>query len=326
MAMTFRAVRIRVILVFVLCGAIALACPVARAQSQDTPSPQQHEEPQAAQPNSAQQNPPQQQADSQQPSPTAPQSGGAQTGAPATTQAQENQKPGRKTREEESLEHEKEIGTSKDRIFWVIPNFLSLQSSDKNVPVLTTKEKFKVQLQSMVDPYEFFQVAVVAGIGQAANSTPSYGQGMSGYGLRYATAYGDNVTENFIAGAALPSLLHQDPRYYELGHGGFWRRTGHALSRLVITKSDCGKTQFNYSEVMGAGMAAALSSYTYHPQSERTLPNVVTVWGTQMGYDLGTYMLKEFWPDLRHYHRKKKQDTTDSNTTTTTPATPSPTK
>lgn len=244
-----------------------------------------------------------------------------QTNTPPTTQAADQSKSQLTTREQESLEHEKKTGTSNDRIFWIIPNFLSLQSTEKNVPTLTAGDKFKAQVRSMVDPYEFFQTAVVAGIGQAANSTPSYGQGMSGYGLRYATAYGDNVTENFMAGAVLPALLHQDPRYYELGHGGFWRRTGHALSRLAITKSDSGKTEFNYSEVMGAGMAAALSTYTYHPTSERTLPNVVTVWGTQMGYDLATYMLKEFWPDLRHRHHKHDQDTT-----TTTPPAASPTK
>lgn len=184
-----------------------------------------------------------------------------------------------------------------------MPNFLSLQSPDQ-VPVLTSGEKFKVVGKSLVDPFEFVLIGFVAGIGQAANSTPAYGQGWSGYGLRYATAYGDNAVENFMASAVLPSLLHQDPRYYELGHGGFWRRTGHALSRLVITQKDGGGDQFNYSEVFGAGMAAAISDYTYHLKSDRGFSNVVTVWGSQMGYDLGTYMLKEFWPSLRHYHRK----------------------
>lgn len=307
--MSARIWGVRPAVVLVLFGALWLVCPITSARAQNGAASPQQEKPQSDQ------------ASPSQPAPQNPQPPGSQTGVSSSAQSGQEHKPVQKTREEKSLEHEKEIGTSKDRIFWVIPNFLSLQSSSSNVPVLTAKEKFKVQVQSMVDPYEFIQIAVVAGIGQAANSTPSYGQGMSGYGLRYATAYGDNVTENFLASAALPALLHQDPRYYELGRGSFLRRAGHALSRLVITRSDAGKTQFNYSEVMGAGMAAALSSYTYHPQPQRTLSNVVTVWGTQMGYDLGTYMLKEFWPDLRHRHHKKDQDTTPS-----IPATPSPTK
>lgn len=225
--------------------------------------------------------------------------------APSPKPAQTNgtsQEP--QSKEQQNLQHEQQTGTSKDRIFWVVPNFLSLQDST-DIPVLSSGEKFKVVGRSMIDPFEFVLVGLAAGIGQAANSTPSYGQGMSGYGLRYGSGYGDNIVENFMASAVLPSLLHQDPRYYELGHGGFWRRSGHALSRLVITRSDSGKTQFNYSEVFGAGMAAAISTYSYHPQSEREFSNVVTVWGTQMGYDLGTYMLKEFWPDLRRRHRRK---------------------
>lgn len=296
------------ILVCISAAFIGFVSPVLMAQSQGSAPAGQQE--QSSQQGQADQNPSKPQLNSQQPPASTQPPAQGQAGNPPPNQ--EEKKPEQETREQKSMEHEKETGTSKDRIFWIIPNFLSMQSSSKNVPVLTAKDKFEVQVKSMVDPYEFFQVAVVAGLGQAANSTPSYGQGMSGYGLRYATAYGDNVTENFIASAALPALLHQDPRYYELGHGGFWRRTGHALSRLVITNSDAGKTQFNYSEVMGAGMAAALSTYTYHPQSERTLSNVVTVWGTQMGYDLGTYMLKEFWPDIRHRHHKHDQDQVSS--------------
>ena len=81
----------------------------------------------------------------------------------------------------------------------------------------------------MFDPFEFVLIGVVAGINQAADSNPSYGQGMEGYGKRYATAYGDNLIENFMSSAVLPSILHQDPRCYQLGHGVFWRRSAHAV-------------------------------------------------------------------------------------------------
>lgn len=89
---------------------------------------------------------------------------------------------------------------------------------------------------------------------------------MQGYGKHYGTKYGDNLIENFMASALLPSLLHQDPRYYQLGHGGFWRRSGHAVSRVLITRSDSGQKQLNYSELVGA--AAAISTYSYHPGGE----------------------------------------------------------
>jgi hypothetical protein len=105
-----------------------------------------------------------------------------------------------------------------------------------------------------------------------------------------------------------PSALKQDPRYYQLGHGEFWRRTEHAVSRVLITRSDSGRRQLNYSELGGGLTAAAISTYSYHPQDDRGFGNVTSVWGSQMGWDAVTYMIKEFWPDLRKRSRKHKQD------------------
>lgn len=194
--------------------------------------------------------------------------------------------------------------TSNDRILWTMPNFLTLENA-ANIPALSAKEKFRVTARGVFDPFEFVLTGFVAGLNQAADSNPTYGQGMQGYAKRYGTAYGDNFVENFMASAALPSLLHQDPRFYQLGHGGFLRRTAHALSRVFITRSDAGQSQPNYSELGGAFGAAAISIYSYHPHSERGIGDVVSVWGTQMSWDAATYVIKEFWPDLRKHSRKK---------------------
>ena len=167
------------------------------------------------------------------------------------------------------------------------------------MPPLTTGQKFKVVAQGVFDPSEFLLVGFVAGIGQASDSNPTYGQGAQGYGKRYGTAFGDTAIENFMVGAILPSLLHQDPRYFQSGHGSFMRRTGHAISRVFITRTDSGGQQVNYSELVGAFGAAAISNYTYHPHSDRGFGNVSETAGTQIGFDVATYMLKEFWPDIR---------------------------
>ena len=215
---------------------------------------------------------------------------------PTTTsqQSQQQQTPGQQS------------GTSHDRLFWALPNFLTVENAE-NVPPLTPGQKFKLVARGVFDPMEFVLVGFVAGLGQASDSDSSYGQGAQGYAKRYGTAYGDNAIENFMAYAVFPSILHQDPRYYQLGHGGFKKRAGHALSRVIITRSDSGRTQFNYSEILGAGSAAAISTYTYHPQNERSFGNVATTWVTQMGWDAATYMVKEFWPDLRKKPHKDKQ-------------------
>jgi hypothetical protein len=198
-------------------------------------------------------------------------------------------------------------GTSNDRILWTLPNFLTVENAD-SIPPLTPGQKFKVVARGVFDPFEFVLIGFVAGLGQASDSNPSYGQGMQGYAKRYGTSYADNAIENFMASAVFPSVLHQDPRYYQLGHGGFVKRAGHAVSRVLMTRSDSGDKQLNYSELVGGLSAAAISTYTYHPQSERGFGNVVSVWGSQMGWDAVTYMIKEFWPDLRKRSKNRRND------------------
>ena len=239
-----------------------------------------------------------------QPAPDGPSVSGQLPDKPVAGRNQTQTQSGLTIKEQQNVEHEKETGTSKDRLFWVLPNFLTIESAD-HVPPLTAAQKFETTARGLLDPSEFVLQAVVAGLGQASNSIPEYGQGFEGYAKRYATAYADNAVENMMSSAVLPSVLHQDPRYYQLGHGGFARRTLHAFSRLFITRSDAGKDEFNYSEVFGAGMAAAISDYAYHPAGDKSPGNVANVWGTQMGLDYMTYMLKEFWPDLRRKFDRK---------------------
>jgi len=189
-------------------------------------------------------------------------------------------------------------GTSKDRLFFALPNFLTLEDAG-SVPPLTTAEKYKVLTRSSFDYVKFFWYGALAGIGQAANNQSGYGQGAAGYGKRYGAAFADGTIEDYMTGAILPSLFHQDPRYFQLGKGGFWHRTGYAVSRIVITRGDSGHNQFNFSEVLGSGAASSIGTYCYYPRSDRTAANVMSVWGTQLGIDAFVTVLKEFWPDIR---------------------------
>jgi hypothetical protein len=198
-------------------------------------------------------------------------------------------------------------GTSKDRLFFALPNFLTLENAGK-IPPLTTGQKFKVVARSAFDYVEFPWYGFLAGISQADDSEPGYGQGAAGYGKRYGAALADGTIENFLTSAILPSVLHQDPRYYELGKGRFLHRLGYSLSRTVVTRSDSGYGQFNFSEVVGSALSAGISTYSYHPRSDRNLPNTASVWGTQVGYDTMTIVVKEFWPDIRRRLRRKGRD------------------
>jgi len=156
-------------------------------------------------------------------------------------------------------------GTSNDRLFFTLPNFLTLENSGK-VPPLTSKQKFAVVVRGSFDYVQYPWYAFLSGISQAENSEPGYGQGWEGYGKRFGAALADGTIENFMTGAILPSVLHQDPRYFQSGHGSFTRRTFYAVSRTLITRGDNGKNEFNYSEVVGGAMSAAISTYSYHPK------------------------------------------------------------
>lgn len=195
-------------------------------------------------------------------------------------------------------------GTSNDRLFFTLPNFLTLENASQ-VPPLTTGQKYKVVARSSFDYVQYPWYGFLAGISQAENSEPGYGQGAAGYGKRFGAATADGTIENFTTSAVFPSLFHQDPRFFQSGKGSFWHRTWYGFSRIVITRSDAGKAQVNYSEILGSAMAAGISTYSYHPRDDKTIGNTAKVWGTQIGYDALTYVVKEFWPDIRRKLRKE---------------------
>jgi hypothetical protein len=217
----------------------------------------------------------------------------------------------------------KVAGTSNDRLFYALPNFLTLQNTGK-LPPLSVKEKFKVVALGTFDPVQYPWWGLLSAIGQANDSEQAYGQGWAAYGKRYGTIAADSTIENFMVGAVFPSVLHQDPRFYQSGKGGFGRRTWYAATRIFVTRADSGKKQFNFSEVFGSAFAAAVSTYSYHPEStyistpsnphmfvasDRTLSNTASTWATQVGLDTITLVVKEFWPDVhRKLSHKHKSD------------------
>jgi hypothetical protein len=226
-----------------------------------------------------------------------------QTAAQQPATSEQQSKKGKTSKHKKSKA--KQSGTSNDRLFFALPNFLTVENASA-VPPLTAGQKFKLVARSTFDYVQFPWYGILAGISQAENSEAGYGQGAAGYGKRYAAFFADGTIENFWVSAILPSALHQDPRYYQLGHKGFWHRTGYAISRIFVTRSDSGHSEFNASEIFGSAIASGISTYTYHPREDRTLTNTVSVWGSQVGYDGLTFVIKEFWPDLRHKLTHKK--------------------
>jgi hypothetical protein len=154
----------------------------------------------------------------------------------------------------------------KQRVLGVIPNFYV--SYTWNAASLTSGQKFRLAARSSIDPVTIGISAIIAGAEQADDAFEGYGQGAQGYAKRFGASYGDAVIGTFIGGAILPSIFHQDPRYFYKGTGTITSRALYAISTVVICKGDNGKWEPNYSNVLG-NLAAAGISNIYYPASER---------------------------------------------------------
>jgi hypothetical protein len=179
----------------------------------------------------------------------------------------------------------------KQRVFGVIPAFYVVYIHDDAAP-LTTKLKFDLALRTAVDPFTFFGAGFLAGIDQASG-TPKYGQGAKGYGERVGAIYTNGFTNILISGAVLPSLLHQDPRYFYQGTGTKKSRILHALSSPFICKGDNGRWQPNYSS-MGGDLASSAISNAYYPAANRGLGLVLQSTLVTTGARMADSLMKEF--------------------------------
>lgn len=195
-------------------------------------------------------------------------------------------------------------GKQTKRILGIIPNFRSV-SADVKLPPDSPKDKFKESTEDAFDYSDFIFVGILSGVSQAEGSYPEFGNGGVAYGRYYWHNLADQVDEDYQVEFVFPVLFHQDSRYYTLGHGGFLKRTAYAFSRVLITRNDAGNETFNSAEIVGAGAASGISDL-YYPSPERTWTKTGQRWLVNCSLDGGTFIFKEFWPDInnRFFHQK----------------------
>jgi hypothetical protein len=221
--------------------------------------------------------------------------------------ADPQKKDDKQNKEDKQKKKEETAGTSNDRLFWALPNFLTVENG-KQVPPLTTGQKYHEAIRESFDYVDYAWYGFLAELSQANNGDAGYGRGTSGYIKRYSAEFADGTIENIFTSAVFPSLLHEDPRYYQLGTGGGWRRMGYSISRTVVTRTDDGHERFNYSEILGSGLAAVLSN-AYHASGDRGVALTMSSWWGLVAYDTGQTVVREFWPDIHRkisktFHRK----------------------
>ena len=180
----------------------------------------------------------------------------------------------------------------KQRLLGVIPNFYVSYIPD--AAPLDTKQKFELAWKSTIDPITFALTGALAGIEQADNTFSGYGQGAQGYGKRFGAAYADTVTGTFIGGALLPSLLHQDPRYFYKGKGSVRSRVFYAIANSVICKGDNRRWQPDYSGVLGSLAAGAISNLYYPAGSRSGVGLILGNTGIGIGETAVANILQEF--------------------------------
>ncbi len=133
---------------------------------------------------------------------------------------------------------------------------------------LDARQKLSLGLHATTDRMAFVTAALVASGEQINNTFPEFGKGADGFGKRYGAAYADGFTGKFLGGALLPALFRQDPRYFYMGASGTLKqRVRHAVASAFLARGDDGKTELNYSHILGNASAGAISTL-YHPASD----------------------------------------------------------
>jgi hypothetical protein len=195
------------------------------------------------------------------------------------------------TADKEELSEEQVHIAVQQRIGGVIPNFYS--AYDWNAPPMMAKQKYQLIFRSLIDPVSFLTVAGIAGAEQYEGIFPSYGSGIEGYGKRYGAALANRVSGDLLGRAVYPSLFHQDPRYFYKGKGSVASRALYAMSAAVMTRSDSGRWEPNYSNVLGNFSAGAISTL-YYPKSDRGASLVLLNGLADTGADAVSNLFREF--------------------------------
>jgi hypothetical protein len=193
----------------------------------------------------------------------------------------------------------------KQRVFGVMATFNT--TTNKDALPLSTGQKYQLFFKSASDPWPFLLAGFGAGIDQAEDSFPEYGQGMQGYAKRFGAAYTDYFTGNLLGNAVLASMMKEDPRYFQKGTGSYTSRFLWAATSTVWCKRDNATWGPNYANVLGNLMGAAVSNL-YYPQADRTVGGTVSRGFTVTAQAIIGSEVIEFWPDIVRHHRRKQAE------------------
>jgi len=182
------------------------------------------------------------------------------------------------------------------RILGVMPNFRAV-SAGEIPPPPTPKQAFMIATKNSFDYSSFIFVGITSAMAEGTDAHPELGKGMAGFGRYYWRGFLDKTDGNYLVIFVLPTIFHQDERYFALGEGGFWKRMGYAGSRVFVARDYHGNNTFNISEVLGRAAAQGIS-ISYYPPKSHTGGALAKKYAFALGRDALTNAFREFWPDI----------------------------
>ncbi len=162
---------------------------------------------------------------------------------------------------------------------------------------LTGKEKFRYFLGSTFGPMSFMSSVAGTAIRQGIDSVPEWEQGMEGYGKRFASSFGQKIVEQTLQ-QGTGALLREDPRYFNSGRQGIFRRTIYGIGTTFVSHKDSGGIRPAYARFIGA-FGAVWISRQWYPQSHATAGDYITSGAISISLDVAGNVFNEFWPDLK---------------------------
>ena len=191
------------------------------------------------------------------------------------------------------------------RVLFLFPGYETIQ--DPHIPVapLLVRQKFEMAYRKTVDPSFPVESLMIAGLDKMSGYGPNYGSGNSAFAQLFGYNAANLGTTFLFTDGLLPTLLHQDPRYFRKGEGTVMSRVWWAVRSEAVAFDDQGREVPNYSSMIGFGMSTALSN-AYYPSSGVTFNSTMERWGVKEGFSVALNLMREFGGESKpekHQHR-----------------------
>lgn len=176
-------------------------------------------------------------------------------------------------------------------------NFYQRFINGPEVKPLTPKEKARLAVKNLLDPFNAVTILANAAIAVGSDSHSDYGPGMHGFAKVVGVSYSEDLTGEFFGTFLIPSIVHQDPHYHRMPNATIRRRIFHAIAQVGWTQGDNGKGMVNYANLLGFPIDAEIANL-YVPGEKTNLPSTSIRVAAGLAIAPTDNFVTEFLPDI----------------------------